>query len=173
MPRDLAGGGFIVEKLFLERLELSRYRERPKRVDSAPFVFDWVRDYGQPWIDEHAHGVVPEAGTFRYLAHSPAAAAGLGLLVLGVLVCSALDAFLTGLYIERGGSEANPFMALMLIYGYTTFVSVKMALTGTGAWFLAVHQQFPLALHALYGLAFFYLALLAYHMVLAVGFTLD
>ena len=94
-------------------------------------------------------------------------------LVIGVLVCSALDAFLTGLYIERGGSEANPFMALMLIYGYTTFVSVKMALTGTGAWFLAVHQQFPLALHALYGLAFFYLALLAYHMVLAVGFTLE
>lgn len=59
---------------------------RLARVDSAPFVFDWVRDYGQPWIDEHAHGVVPEAGTFRYLAHSPAAAAGLGLLVLGVLV---------------------------------------------------------------------------------------
>jgi len=59
---------------------------RLARVDSAPFVFDWVRDYGSPWIDEHAHGVVPEAGTFRYLARSPAWAAGLGLLVLGGLV---------------------------------------------------------------------------------------
>jgi hypothetical protein len=56
------------------------------RMDSAPFVFDWVRDYGPPWIDEHAHGVVPEAGTFRYLARSPAWATGLGLLVLGALV---------------------------------------------------------------------------------------
>ena len=32
---------------------------RLARVDSAPFVFDWVRDYGPPWIDEHAHGIVP------------------------------------------------------------------------------------------------------------------
>ncbi len=55
-------------------------------VDSAPFVFDWVRDYGRPWIDEHAHGVVPETGTFRYLAQSPAWAAGLGLMIVGVLV---------------------------------------------------------------------------------------
>jgi hypothetical protein len=59
---------------------------RLARMDSAPFVFDWVRDYGPPWIDEHAHGVVPEAGTFRYLARSPAWATGLGLLVLGALV---------------------------------------------------------------------------------------
>ncbi len=60
--------------------------DRLGHVDSAPFVFDWVRDYGQPWIDEHAHGVVPETGTFRYLAGSPAWAAGLGLMVLGLLV---------------------------------------------------------------------------------------
>lgn len=54
--------------------------------DSAPFVFDWVRDYGAPWLDEHAHGVVPESGTFRYLAGSPAWAAGLGMLVIGLLL---------------------------------------------------------------------------------------
>jgi len=59
---------------------------RLARMDSAPFVFDWVREYGPPWIDEHAHGVVPEAGTFRYLVRSPAWATGLGLLVLGALV---------------------------------------------------------------------------------------
>jgi hypothetical protein len=60
--------------------------DRLGHVDSAPFVFDWIRDHGHPWIDEHAHGVVPETGTFRYLAQSPAWAAGLGLLVMGVLV---------------------------------------------------------------------------------------
>ena len=54
--------------------------------DSAPFVFDWVGDYGEPFIDEHFHGVVPESGTFRYLAHSPAWAAGLGMVVVGLLV---------------------------------------------------------------------------------------
>jgi hypothetical protein len=55
-------------------------------VDSAPFVFDWVEQYGRPWIDEHAHGAVPESGTFRYLARSPAWAAMLGLVGVGVLV---------------------------------------------------------------------------------------
>lgn len=59
---------------------------RLARVDSAPFVFDWVEEYGTPWIDEHAHGVVPESGTIRYLASSPAWAAGLGFLLVGVLV---------------------------------------------------------------------------------------
>lgn len=58
---------------------------RLARVDSAPFVFDWVRDWGSPWIDEHHHGVVPESGTFRYVASSPARAACIGLLALGVL----------------------------------------------------------------------------------------
>jgi hypothetical protein len=56
------------------------------KLDAAPFVFDWVEDLGVPWIDEHHHGVVPESGTFRYLASSPAWAAGLGLMGLGLLV---------------------------------------------------------------------------------------
>jgi hypothetical protein len=60
--------------------------DRLGHADSAPFVFDWVREAGRPWIDEHAHGVVPESGTLRYLAHSPAWAAGLGLLLFGALV---------------------------------------------------------------------------------------
>jgi hypothetical protein len=59
---------------------------RLAHVDSAPFVFDWVREAGRPWIDEHAHGVVPESGTLRYLARSPAWAAGVGLLLMGALV---------------------------------------------------------------------------------------
>jgi hypothetical protein len=55
--------------------------------DAAPFAFDWVRDYGRPWIDEHFHGVVPESRGLRYLVGSPAWAAGVGLLALGGLVC--------------------------------------------------------------------------------------
>lgn len=59
---------------------------RLDEADAAPFVFDWVRATGSPWIDEHAHGVVPESSTLRYLLRSPAWAAMLGLLVLGLLI---------------------------------------------------------------------------------------
>ncbi len=59
---------------------------RLAHVDSAPFVFDAVRDHGEPYLDEHFHGVVPEPGLFRYLARSPARAAGLGMIVVGLLV---------------------------------------------------------------------------------------
>ncbi len=58
---------------------------RLAHVDSAPFVLDWVNEFGSPWIDEHAHGIVAETGTFRYLMTSPAWAACLGLVVLGLL----------------------------------------------------------------------------------------
>ncbi len=55
------------------------------RGDSAPLIFDFIDVWGQPWIDEHIHGVVPESGTFRYLATSPAWAVGIGLILLGGL----------------------------------------------------------------------------------------
>lgn len=92
-------------------------------------------------------------------------------LVTCVLVCSVLDACFTILHIQDGGEETNPLMALTLAYGYTPFVSIKMLLTGAGAWFLAAHQQFPLALHALYGLTYLYLALLVYHLFLLHSFA--
>lgn len=58
---------------------------RLAHVDSAPFVMDWVTEFGTPWIDEHAHGIVAEKGTFRYLMNSPAWASCVGLVVLGLL----------------------------------------------------------------------------------------
>jgi hypothetical protein len=60
--------------------------DRLGHVDAAPFVFDWVEEWGMPWIDEHSHGVVPESGTMRYLARSPAWAACVGLFALGSLL---------------------------------------------------------------------------------------
>lgn len=93
-------------------------------------------------------------------------------LVVFVLVCSALDAYLTILHLQHGGQEANPLMALVLAYGDTLFVGIKMALTGAGVWFLAAHQQFPLALRALHGFTCLYVVLLAYHLVLLYDFSL-
>jgi hypothetical protein len=82
---------------------------------------------------------------------------------------SLLDAYVTLVHIQHGGSEANPLMALALAHGPTVFVGIKMGLTGAGAWFLAAHQYFPLASTGLYGLVLGYGMLLVYHLVLAVG----
>lgn len=87
-------------------------------------------------------------------------------LVCAILAGSALDAYFTLHYIARGGEEANPLMALALTWPPTAFTGFKMALTGVGAWFLAAHQQFPLAYTGLHGLAGLYLALCGYHVVL-------
>lgn len=87
-------------------------------------------------------------------------------LVLFIMVCSALDALFTLLYISNGGQEANPYAALLMSYGDTTFVSVKMAITGAGTWVLAALQQFVSAYLALYGMMLLYLAVMALHAML-------
>ncbi len=63
-------------------------------------------------------------------------------LVLFITVCSALDALFTLLHLAEGGGEANPYAALLMTYGDITFVSLKMTITGAGAWVLAALQQF-------------------------------
>jgi hypothetical protein len=85
------------------------------------------------------------------------------LLVCLVVVGSALDALFTMLHVTQGGREGNPLMALALAHGPMTFMSLKLSLTNAAAWFLAAHQQFPLAYKGLYGLALLYLALLGLH----------
>ena len=87
-------------------------------------------------------------------------------LALFVVLSSILDAYLTILHLQRGGLEANPFMALVLTHGYTPFITIKMVITGIGAWLLASHQQFVLAWKALHVLAGVYGLLLMYHFVL-------
>ena len=80
-----------------------------------------------------------------------------------ILGASIIDALLTLLYMERGGGEANPIMAVAINWGHAWFVSLKMALTIVGAIMLAIHQNFRLGLRGLYGMAVVYLCLLAYH----------
>jgi hypothetical protein len=87
-------------------------------------------------------------------------------LLFFVLGASALDALCTLLFLQRGGQEANPFMALVLSYGQTPFVGLKMAFTGIGAWFLVAHYYFPMAYRGLLGLAGGYIGLLVLHAVI-------
>jgi hypothetical protein len=90
-------------------------------------------------------------------------------LVLFVSICSALDALFTLLYLQYGGSEANPLMAVVLHQGTTSFVGLKMGLTGIGTLILAMHQHFWLGLQGLYFLALAYTSLLAFHVFLFLG----
>jgi hypothetical protein len=87
-------------------------------------------------------------------------------LALLIVVGSVLDAVLTLLHLADGGSEANPLMHLALAHGPTVFVTCKLSITGVVVWFLAVHQQFPLATRGLHGLALGYGVVLAYHLAL-------
>jgi hypothetical protein len=59
--------------------------ERLDAFDAAPLAVDLVRAWGAPKIDERAHGFVPEASVFRYLARSPASPVFAGLGLLGLL----------------------------------------------------------------------------------------
>jgi hypothetical protein len=85
------------------------------------------------------------------------------MLLFVVVGASVLDAFFTLLFMQNGGHEANPLMAVVIEYGNTHFVGVKMTLTALGAWFLAAHQYFPLAFRGLHVLAAGYVGLLFIH----------
>lgn len=90
-------------------------------------------------------------------------------LVLFVLVCSAFDALFTLIYIDQGGSEANPIMAMAIAYGPTHFVRAKMGLTGLGTILLASCERFRLGAACLYLTAMLYAGILLYHAVLYVN----
>lgn len=80
-----------------------------------------------------------------------------------IVLCSALDAFLTIHHVHGGGSELNPLMALVLDHGFPAFVGIKMALTIGGVWVLMRYRSVVLAFHALRGCAVLYLGILTYH----------
>jgi Domain of unknown function (DUF5658) len=105
------------------------------------------------------------AGEGRYAYVDCLAWRIVGLAIL-VCVCSLLDALLTLLHLEDGGGEANPLMHMALAHGTTLFVTLKFSITGVAAWFLAAHQQFPLAYRSLHGLVLGYGTVLLYHLVL-------
>ena len=137
---------------WLERRSLADRRTRPTTFVSA------LRWHGR-------RKGFRRAGEGRYAYVDCLAQRIVGLAVL-VCVGSFLDALLTLLHLENGGREANPLMHMALAHGPTLFVILKISLTCMSTWFLAVHQQFPLAYRGLYGLALGYGALLAYHLTL-------
>ena len=84
-------------------------------------------------------------------------------LVVTIVCLSCLDALFTLLYLQKGGTEANPFMELALFEGVAVFLLVKGVLTVLGVLFLAVHQNFRIGGKALRLIALGYVALTLYH----------
>ncbi len=160
MPRHFKGVyvGASVAIHFPDRRQLADRRQRPTSLGHA------LRFLGRRQGFRRAR-----EGRHTYVDCLAPRIVGLAFLVL---ICSALDAVLTILHLQRGGQEANLIMAWALTHGYTPFIWVKMTVTAAGGWLLAVHQQFPLAWTALHGLAGVYALLLAYHIILVWQFIL-
>ncbi len=51
---------------------------------------------------------------------------------VGILLLSAVDAFMTTILLLHGADEMNPIMAVLVYRGVATFAALKMAMTGAG-----------------------------------------
>ncbi len=91
------------------------------------------------------------------------------LLTILILGLSTTDAALTLLHVAGGHGEANPLMNLALLNGTAAFLFTKGLLTVLGTVFLAVHQNFRVALAALHAIAVGYILLTCYHGAILAG----
>ena len=89
------------------------------------------------------------------------------LLAVAILVLNVLDAWFTLVYLDRGGTEANPVAQFLMDQQW--FVFCKAVLVALCVIFLTVHKTFRFVRPALYGLFCFYLMLLGYHIYLHVN----
>lgn len=89
-------------------------------------------------------------------------------LAVGILALNILDAWFTLVYLDKGGSEANPVAQFLLDQGW--FIFSKAVIVGLCVLFLTIHKTFPLVRPALVFLLVFYSLLFAYHLYLFLSF---
>ncbi len=90
-------------------------------------------------------------------------------MALGILILNVADAFLTVALISGGAIEVNPVMAVLVSGSVATFVTLKMAVTGTSVVlmvFLARYRFMRLVRvdFVLYVIFVAYVALIVYEM---------
>lgn len=86
--------------------------------------------------------------------------------LVGIGVLCALDAIFTLVYLQRGGTEANPIMDWLIGKGPQVFVLVKCGVTNLGLAVLCLHKNFRFV-KAVIGVLFVVYALLfLYHLYL-------
>lgn len=93
---------------------------------------------------------------------------GVFCLAIALMILSVMDSVFTLIIISRGGSEANPFMDMLLQHSVWTFVGFKMFLTGIPAIVLAATGNLKVfgryrARSVLAALVGVYLGLMMYH----------
>jgi len=93
---------------------------------------------------------------------------GLVLLFLAILILNILDAYFTLVYIQAGGSEANPVAQVFLDLGDIPFILVKSAAIGICLIVLVMHKTFYSLPRVLFCICIFYCLLLVYHIVLQI-----
>ncbi len=79
----------------------------------------------------------------------------------------ALDAVFTLLYLQKGGTEANPIMAAVIDWGPRPFLVLKCLVTNLGLLILCMHKNFRYVKPVIGGLLGIYIALFGYHLWLA------
>ncbi len=87
-------------------------------------------------------------------------------MLVSILVLNILDAFLTLIHINRGGTEANPLMERLLVAGSETFLFHKAAVVGSLLLVLVVHTNFTIARRAMWVILAVYSLLFVYHISL-------
>lgn len=87
--------------------------------------------------------------------------------LVAISALCALDAVMTLLYIQKGGSEANPVMAAVIEWGPRPFLILKCVVTNLGLVILCLHKNFRYVKAVINTLLAIYSLLLVYHLWLA------
>jgi hypothetical protein len=87
--------------------------------------------------------------------------------LVAIAALCAFDAVFTLLYIQKGGSEANPIMAAVIEWGPRPFLILKCVITNVGLVILCLHKNFRYVKQTIGALLGIYGALLVYHLWLA------
>ena len=97
-------------------------------------------------------------------------------LVLGVIVLSISDAYMTVLLINNGAIEVNPLMAFLIERNDNLFFLIKIALTSTGMMLLVTLKNFTIfkyinGYHLIALVLSIYICLLRYQLILLDSIT--
>ena len=135
-------------------------RRGPDRRQRPTPLFSRYTFFGGRRASDRRRSDVSSGYVDRYEAWLAAA------LVTIAALC-ALDAVFTLLYIQKGGSEANPIMAAVIEWGPQPFLVLKCVVTNVGLLVLCLHKNFKYVKQVIGALLGIYGALLVYHLYLA------
>jgi hypothetical protein len=80
--------------------------------------------------------------------------------LLAIMVLSFIDTFNTLYILQHGGTEVNPFMKYLLVFGEEVFIVVKNVITLLGLWVLTKYKKYGILIIII----FIYLLLIIYQL---------